>query len=137
MFLYHPVAGVIIAILVVLFLFNKILKPGEDFIIYKNQILITHSELEFGKNDCGTTLVVLGKIKNNSELSWENPQFEVKFFDNKNKLFDTGQDELYSFIIPPESEIPFKVTISKDFPEERYISHEIKLLTAKEKDTSF
>ncbi len=136
--LSHPLTAVIPIMipLMIIFLFIpfKMFNPGEKFSLHKDRVQIIQSKLEFVENKCGATLVVLGKIRNDGELSWEEPQFEAIFFDNNHKLFDTEQDEKYDFLIPPKIEIPFKLTFSRDFPEERYSSFEIKIIDAKEKD---
>ncbi len=140
MAMYHPVGVAIPLILVFLFvpyMLNDMFDPGEDFSLHKDQVLLSHTKLDFGENDCGKTIVIIGKIKNDSGFSWEKPRFEVKFFDETQTLFDTEQDEKYDFLIPAQSEIPFKVTFSKQFPEERYANFEIHVIDAKEKSKIF
>ena len=140
MALFHPVVVAMAPILVMLFFYfifiNKI-TGGEKFDLHRDKVTITQPKLEFGESECGSDIVIIGKINNKSNFTWENPQFEITFVDEKNNLFDTGQDELYSFIIPANNEIPFKVSIKKQFPEESYNTYEVKILSAKEKDTFF
>ncbi|MHC4543571.1 MAG: FxLYD domain-containing protein [Planctomycetota bacterium] len=114
-----------------LFVFDK----GEDFAPYRNQITIRKSELKFGETSHGPTVVVMGEIKNNSNLSWKDVQLEVRFYDNNNKLIDTDQKNKYSFVIPANDISTFKVSIPREFPEEQYANCKVRILSAKDART--
>jgi hypothetical protein len=111
-----------------LFVFDK----GEDFATYSNQITISKTELKFGETSRGPTVVVMGEIKNNSDLSWEDVQLEVRFYDNNEKLSDTDQENKYSFVVPANDVSPFKISIQREFPEDQYASCKVRILSAKD-----
>lgn len=114
-----------------LFVFDK----GEDFATYRNQITISKSKLKFGETSHGPTVVVIGEMKNNSNLSWKDVQLEVRFYDNNNKLIDTDQKNKYSFEVPANDISTFKVSIPREFPEAQYASCKVRILSAKDSRT--
>ena len=104
-----------------------------DFADYKNQIAISESRIEFGNNSCGETVAIIGKIKNQSELNWKDITYEIIFYDAKKNVSDTGQENEFSFILPATEEVPFKVSMKKEFDFEKYQSYEIRLVSARAK----
>jgi hypothetical protein len=138
--LWHPTFAIaVILIFYILFqqFFVSQFEPGKDFNIDKGNIIIKDTAMEFGENKCGHAIVILGKIENNSNVSWRHPHFEIKFYDKNKNLVDTDQEEKYDFILPTKEEVPFKVSISRQFPEEQYNSFDIRIISASEKGFFF
>lgn len=115
--------------------FKGMFDQGEDFTSYRNQITISEPELKFGETSCGPTVVVMGKMTNNSSLSWKDVQLEVRFYDKNEKLVDTDQKEKYSFVVPANDVSTFKVSIPREFPEDQYTSSEVRILSASDART--
>lgn len=115
--------------------FKDMVDKGEDFTPYRNQIAISEPELKFGETSCGPTVVAMGIMTNKSSLSWKDVQLEVRFYDNNNKLIDTGQKNKYSFVVPANDISTFKVSIPREFPEEQYGSCKVRILSAKDSRT--
>lgn len=139
-FFFHPAIAVLPFALVFLIgpvMMKIMFDPGKSFEKYKELVKITNTNLTFGQTDCGPNLVVLGTFKNNSDVTWKDLQLEVRFFDKEGKLIDTGQKNEYSFVLQAKSEAPFKVSLKKEFPTEKYVSHSIKVLTAKDAKAMF
>lgn len=142
MVVFHPAFGVFIVLipflLVYIFvglMFKGMFDKGEDFTPYRNQITINESELKFGETSCGPTVVAMGIMTNNSSLSWEDVQLEVRFYDKENELIDTDQKNKYSFVVPANDISTFKVSIPREFPEEQYASCKVRILSAKDSRT--
>ncbi|MDH4239989.1 MAG: FxLYD domain-containing protein, partial [Phycisphaerae bacterium] len=93
------------------------------------------SEPKFGETSHGPTVVVMGEIKNISNLSWKDVQLEVRFYDKDNNLIDTDQKEKYSFVVPANDISTFKVSIPREFPEEQYASCKVRILSAQDSRT--
>jgi hypothetical protein len=111
---------------------------GEDFHLHANQLSILDSRMEFGQDDKGPTVAVVGRIRNDSDLAWKEVCFSVAFSDAQGKLTDAGQTrEYYSYLLPAHEEIAFKVSIPREFPEESYASHKVEVVGAKDNKIRF
>jgi len=117
------------------FIFDYRMKNRKPFPSYEDQIVITDTEMKFGVDKCEkATIAILGKMTNKSNVSWEEVQIEVQFFDVNKKLIDTGQEMSYSFLLPANSTVPFKVSMKREFAEEEYDSFDVRILFAEEQD---
>lgn len=142
MIVWHPAFAVFFVLIPMLLvyifmglMFKGIFDQGEDFTPYRNQIAISESELKFGKTARGPTVVVMGKMTNNSILSWKDVQLEVRFYDKDKMLIDTDQKNKYSFVVPANDISTFKVSIPREFPEEQYANFKVRILSAKDSRT--
>lgn len=142
MVVWHPAFAVFLIMIpyLVVFIFAGVMfesmfDKGEDFTPYRNQITINKTELKFGETSYGPTVVVMGEIKNNSNLSWKDVQLEVRFYGNNEKLVDTDQKNKYSFVVPANDISTFKVSIPREFPEVQYTSFKVRILSAKDSRT--
>ncbi len=118
--------------------YNYTIKSRASSSQYKDQIVVSDTEMKFGVDKCdGATVAVLGKMTNNSDVSWDRIHIEVQFFDSDGGLIDTGQEMTYRFMIPANSTVPFKVSMKREFPEEQYASFNVRILFAKERDRWF
>ena len=113
--------------------FESKLTPKIAFSDYVEKIAITDSRLEFGENSCWETVAIIGKLKNESEIDWKDPTYEITFLDADNNVSDTDQENDYSFILPANEEVPFKVSIKKEFDAEKYHNYKIRLVSARTK----
>src|SRR4030042_2870215 len=99
---------------------------------YNNGLVITESELKFGKDKCDKdAVIIIGKIKNDSSANWHRVNFETRCFDPDDKLTDTAQESNYDFMVPARQEIPFKVSFTRQLPEDQYLRHEIRVIDAR------
>ena len=142
MIVWHPAFAVFLIMIPYLIVFSSVrlifksmFDQGEDFTPYRNQIIINKSEPKFGETSHGPTVVVMGEIKNISNLSWKDVQLEVRFYDKDNNLIDTDQKEKYSFVVPANDISTFKVSIPREFPEEQYASCKVRILSAQDSRT--
>src|SRR5665213_3290938 len=70
MFMFHPAFAILICslpMITVLIVFSYIFVMGENYETYKNQILISDSQIVFGDTKSGATVAVIGTIKNSSK----------------------------------------------------------------------
>jgi hypothetical protein len=65
--------------------------------------------MKFGESKYGDIVIILGNIKNETAKNWRRPHFEVKFYIKESKIVHTFQDDEFSFDIPANEIIPFKV----------------------------
>jgi hypothetical protein len=131
--LYHP--GVMLAALpvfIMVIFFARMFDKGRDFELYKDQVIVTESQLALGDTKSGATIAVLGTIKNNSPVPWEDIQFHVEFFDAQGRRVDVGDELEYSFRLSAHETSSFKVSFRREFPETNYVKHVVRVAGAKD-----
>jgi hypothetical protein len=75
---------------------------GEAFSHFSNAVSVVETKIVFGVSGCehkSPTVVILGKIQNDSPVSWKDVRLEAIFFDKDGKLIDATQREQNSFIV--------------------------------------
>jgi hypothetical protein len=135
MVIFHPGVVLLVAaipMLIIFFAFAAIFDQGEDFQGYAGQIEISESELAFGDTPSGATVAVMGTITNTSPVPWRQIQFHVDFADAEGRRVDVGQNEEYSFYLPARAATAFKVSFRREFPEEHYVKHSVRVLAARD-----
>lgn len=115
-----------------LIFFTTFFDTGENYESYKDQIIITDSQLAFGDTKSGATVAVMGTIKNTSPVPWKEILFHVDFLDAAGKRADVGQREDYRFRLPPNGACSFKVSFQREFPETNYVKHTVRVVSAKD-----
>jgi len=95
---FHPAFAVVLVtvplLLVYLFtghILNRISPESADFREYANQISISDSKIRFGERKSKPVVFILGKVRNKSDIDWDEAHFQVEFFDPKGNLVDAGQ----------------------------------------------
>jgi len=115
----------------------KMFTTGESFDLHREDLVIKNTELKYGENSCGATVVILGEVHNKGDISWKEIQLEANFFNKEKKLIDTDQNKKYSFVALKKSTSPIKFSIKREFPVEYYNSYEIKVISARDVTSSF
>jgi hypothetical protein len=105
---------------------------GEEYQNYEDQLSITDSEIAFGETKSSATVAVIGTIRNSSPVPWKEIQFHVDFFDAKGKRADVGQKEYDSLYVAAKATSSFKVSFRREFPETNYVSHNVRVVAAKD-----
>ena len=75
---------------------QKPFRQWEQFREHSQQVKIIESTMEFGEDECGPDVIVVGKIENRSSVDWKDIRFQVDFFNPQGGVFDTGQQEAYT-----------------------------------------
>ena len=136
MIMFHPVFSIIIAmapLFIIMIMFSRYFGRGKDYHNYSGQIRVTESRIKFGKTRSGPSVSVIGTIKNTTRIPWDDIRFQVDFKNIEGELSDTGQKEgWYGYQIPPDESLSFKVTFRREFPETNYLSHVVKVVSAKD-----
>jgi|SRR2546426_10019851 len=135
MLMFHPGFVALFACLPIaamLIIFGTVFDAGANYENYKDQIVITDSQLVFGDMKSGATVAVIGTIKNVSPVSWKEIQFHVDFLDAAGKRIDVGEREDYSFRLPANGTSSFKVSFRREFPETNYVKQSVRVVAAKD-----
>jgi hypothetical protein len=109
-----------IPLVVMLALFSQIFDSGEDYEVYKSQIEVVDSEIAFGDTPSGSTIAVIGTIKNSSPVPWKEIHFHVDFFNAAGRRVDVGQRADSWLYLPANGENSFKVSLRREFAETEY-----------------
>jgi len=145
MIMFHPAFGVVFGLIPIMAIFivfmvslNTIFSKGEPFQNYAGQIAIVESKMEFGQEQSGPIVAVVGKIKNASSVDWKDLCIQVEFFDDKNSLIDADQQSEYrSPKLPAGQEIGFKISFPRPFPEKKYVRYNVRVISAKDEQHRF
>lgn len=142
--LHHPAVAMVLTAIPLFLVYvmltyasAKMFDPGESFETHRNSLSVKNTELKFGENSCGSTLVILGEIENQGDVSWKDIQIEASFFNSDGKMIDTDQSKKYSFVVLKNSKSPFKFSIKMEFSQEYYTDYKIKIMTARDMNASF
>ena len=133
--LYHPGFGITLAtlpVIVMMIFVSRMFDTGKDFELYKDQIVITDSQMAFGRSGTNTTVAVLGTIKNNSPVPWRDIQFHVDIFDAQGKRVDVAEQQRYGERLSTNSSSSFKISFRREFPETNYVKHAIRVVGARD-----
>jgi hypothetical protein len=111
---------------------TAIFDEGVQFEKFRDQLEITDSRIVFGDRKTGSVVSVLGTIQNKTSISWKEVVFRVDFKDAQGRVIDAGQKEEISFFVPANDTFPIKLSFPRDFPETNYVSHSIRIISAKD-----
>jgi hypothetical protein len=132
---YHPAFMALLVCVplgAMAFLFSILFDTGENYETYKDQVVITDSQIAFGDTKSGATIAVMGTIKNTSPVSWKEIQFHADFYDASGKQADVGEREDLGFRLPANGTSSFKVSFRREFPETNYVKHSVRVVAAKD-----
>jgi len=93
---------------------------------------VVETEMHYGKLDENSYVSVLGKLQNESDLTWQNVRFEVRFFDANHHLIDTISYSDYSLVVLAHRDSAFRVRGRADKSKEVYDHFEIDIKDARE-----
>jgi len=135
MLMFNPGFAMLFALIpfvAILMMFATAFDRGKNYESYKDQIIVTDSQLAFGDTKSGATVAVIGTIKNASPISWKEIQFHVEFLDATGKRSDVGAREDNSFRLPANGTSSFKVSFRREFPETDYVKQIVRVVAAKD-----
>ena len=141
-FAYHP-AATLLLVIVPLVAFSVItrheLSTGKDFSGFRDQIAVVESSMHYSAADdkCGATVSALGKIRNNSDVSWKDIYLEAQYFDFSGTMIDTNGAQQYGLVIPAHEEVAFRIRGSADRAEQEYASLRVFVRSARDARSIF
>ncbi|KPK82933.1 MAG: hypothetical protein AMJ81_08845 [Phycisphaerae bacterium SM23_33] len=96
-----------------------------DFEKHRSGIKIVQPKMTFDSYD----VVILGKVKNDTPVDWEDLQLEMTFKDADGTVIDTDTEKLY-ITLPAGKETSFKVRSNRAGPKESYHAFDIRVTWA-------
>jgi hypothetical protein len=137
MILIHPAVPIFVVAILMLagygMLMDHLFTRGEPFQAYADQIVVVESKLEFGRDQDGPIVAVVGTLRNESAVDWKDVRLQAEFFNAQDALFDVNQEnECRCPSLPAGQKIAFKVSFPRQFPEKEYVRHSVRVLSAKD-----
>ena len=114
------------------FMLNSITGGGRDFSLYRDQIEVVTSSMNFSMTSTNRYISTVGLLTNCSDFSWKEVQVEAQYFDGTGKLIDTGFERSFDTEILPHGESAFRIRTLADKPESSYASHKVFVRYAKD-----
>ena len=147
MVVFHPLFPIIVMIIVMVIaiptiknFLQPIFNEGEPFAQYSSAVSVVETKMVFGTSDSEQktpTVAILGKIQNDSPISWKDVRIEATFFDKDGALIDATQKEAYSFLVKSRDSGAFKLSFNREFPEVQYVSFKVRIISAKDERKKF
>ncbi len=106
---------------------------GASFQDHASQVRVLSSTVEFRGDDETTLVLVLGRIQNDSDVTWKYVELEVPFFNEEGALVDTISSSVSRLQLNPHAEATFRVFQEAVRPEEDYFRHEVIVKDAMDK----
>jgi hypothetical protein len=125
--IFVPILGLYAFMMEIAF---KPFRQWEQFPKHSNQVRIVESKMDFGEDQCGPAVIVVGTVENRSPVHWKDVRFQVDFLNPKGEFFDTGQQEIHTWRLPAGEAIYFKVSFRRQFPEKDYANHKVRVVSA-------
>lgn len=99
---------------------------------FNESLSITSSKLHHSKVKDHNYISCIGKLKNKSNITWEEPVIEVQFFNSNNELVDTFTEYIYGMAVPANDEIAFRIKEGADKNIEEYKTHKVRVTSAQQ-----
>jgi hypothetical protein len=91
-----------------------------DFATHREELKIVGAEMHYSTEEEGNYVSIIGTIQNVGDIDWEDPHFEVRFFDSSGKLIDTISSVDYGLVLLSDEESTFRIRARADKPEQSY-----------------
>jgi len=105
-------------------------RPSEAF-------SVVDSKVHYGVEKDIPHVSCIGTIRNNSDTTWENLHFQVRFFNSAGQLIDTLSDSDYALVVQAHSEGTFRVRGQADKSADQYVTHKIEVTWARDARSSW
>jgi len=105
--------------------YDSVARGSTSFANYQESLVIVDSNIHYGEKDTCSYITCIGHIKNNSSIPWEKIRFEIQYFNKDGELIDTVADKNYSVIVPPDTEVAFRVYDKAAREKEQYVKHNV------------
>ncbi len=122
------------------FTFPRVLDRAEyRFTDYMQKVTVTSSEMRIetiGETQTRTATII-GTVRNDSEITWEAPQYEARFYDKTGKLIDTSTERTLHVALAPHKEQAFRIQTSASRPSTDYATLKVQVRNAEDADRNF
>ena len=142
--LLHPFFGMGVTALFLLLIlggwgmfYRQVSRPfsrGRRYSDYRGSIVVESHKMGFSAD--GKEVYVVGTVRNNGELAWDDIDVVGDFFNADNELIDRAADRLWGGLAPGES-VSFKAVIRGPQEQSRYADCRAYVLSARDPRSLF
>jgi hypothetical protein len=121
------------------FLMRPAFHEPVDFATARGRLVVVRSTTHYSdlNEKCGAMISVVGIIRNDSDVPWEDVFVEVRHFDAAGTMIDADSAEQYRLVAPPRAEVAFRVRTQAIRPQADYATHRVSILSAKDARAPF
>ncbi len=130
---FQPIGMAFVILLFAAGPFTRWYLEGASFQAHVSQVRVVSSTVEFLGDDETTLVFVLGRLQNDSDVTWMYVELEVSFFSKEGTLVDTISSDASGLQLMPHAEAKFRVIQEVVRPEEDYFRHEVIVKDAMDK----
>jgi hypothetical protein len=112
--------------------FRSLHRSSEDFEVYKEQIKIVGIQVSESNAPGNGYTSIVGRIRNDSPVTWDNPYFEVQCFDRDGKLVDTYSHYDAGMVLVPRTDQAFRLSFQPSQAPEKYADYKVFLRHARD-----
>lgn len=118
-------------------------RPELLFASYTQKVNVLSAEMHFentmqphtdGTKRPERTLTVLGTVRNDSDVAWENPNYEATFYDKAGKLLDAQAEGSSHVALAPHQTQAFRIRMAAHSDPSAYAKVKVIIRTAKDAD---
>ena len=117
---YQLVVTVVIIALMIPLMKYVFFSGGKDFEDYRDKLQLETPSISFTKADKRDLVVVVGTIKNQSDVTWRNIHVEARFLNPKGEMVDSQSYDLRDVIVRANTDAAYRVTAYAVRPASEY-----------------
>jgi hypothetical protein len=93
---------------------------GKSFEDYRDKLQVEAPSISFTKADKRDLVVVVGTIKNQSDVTWRNIYVEARFLNSKGEMVDSQSYDLRDVIVRANTDAAYRITAYAVRPASEY-----------------
>ena len=97
-------------------------KPANRFADYRARIVVLSPEMNYAEQDGKRMISTIGRIRNDSPITWVGVAIEVQYLNRNGELIDTANDSPVGLTLEPHTETAFRIRTEADQPRSEYVS---------------
>jgi hypothetical protein len=94
--------------------------PVHRFAEYRTRVVVLSPEMNFSEEGGKKMISTMGRIRNDSPITWESVSIEVQYLNASGKLVDTASDRSSALILEPHTDTAFRVRLEADKARSEY-----------------
>src|SRR5688572_14854556 len=110
-----------------------------DFAVARERLAVVQSTFHYAEaaEKCGASISVVGTIRNHGDIPVKDIFVQVRYLDASGALIDAEGADQYGLVIPPGSEVAFRVRSQPARARDAYATHRVTIVTAKDARSVF
>jgi hypothetical protein len=94
--------------------------PVHRFAEFRNRVVVLSPEMNYSEESGKRMISTMGRIRNDSPITWESVSIEVQYLNASGKLIDTASDRSNALTLEPNTDTAFRVRSEADKSRSEY-----------------